>query len=145
MLLRPSQLQKYFFNISKNLGVTILYNLRLTSEAEKRTHAYPGLLIEKAETTSPDVLLNFGIRCPGSPNPRKFNEQNRDLEKKMQSLNGRVWLHAHMYFTEGEFWSIYDRGHHDALRAKWKTDYLPTINEKPKADYSSEKRAIQES
>lgn len=114
-------------------------------QSGKGTHAYPGLLIEKAETASPDVLLNFGIWGPGSPNRRKFIEQNRDLEKKVQSLNGRKWLYAHMYFTEEEFWSIYDRKHHDALRAKSKADYLPTIYEKTKVDYSSEERAIRES
>lgn len=114
-------------------------------QSGKRPHTYPGLLIEKAETKAPDDLLNFGIWGPGSPNRRKFVEQNRELENKVQSLNGRKWLYAHMYFTEEEFWNIYDRKSHDAMRAKWKADYLPTIYDKTKVDYTAEEKAIQES
>lgn len=79
-----------------------------------------------------EYLMNFGIWAP-SPfwkDKRGFVEQNRRLEHKVQALGGKKWLYAHAYYTEREFWDIYDKKQYDALRAKYQAGYLPDLYEK---------------
>lgn len=40
------------------------------------------------------------------------------------------WLYAHAYYTEEEFWSIYDRKDHNELRAKYHADRLSNVYDK---------------
>lgn len=54
------------------------------------------------------ILLNVGVWGPGSTSPPKFVETNRNIEQKVRELSGMKWLYAHTYYTEDEFWSIYD-------------------------------------
>lgn len=63
------------------------------------------------------MLLNFGIWGPGPLNHRKFVELNRELEATVARLGGFKWLYANAYYTEDEFWRIYDRQWYEWLRA----------------------------
>ena len=101
-----------------------------------------GFLVEKPESKSPDKLINFGIWAPGSNDPTTFARQNRELENKVQALNGRKWLYAHTFYSEEQFWSMFDRESHDALRSKYKASHLPTIYDKVKAKTEPENQAI---
>lgn len=80
----------------------------------------------------PEYLMNFGIWAPSphSHDRHGFIDQNRRLEQKVDALGGRKWLYAHAYYTEDEFWSIYDKKRYDALRTKYHADYLPDLYEK---------------
>ena len=90
-------------------------------------------------------MLNFGVWGPGSNNRRKFIDQNRLLEHKVDELGGRKWLYAHTYYTESEFWSIYDRRSYDALRAKHGATHLPSVYDKVRVHAEAEVAAIQSS
>jgi hypothetical protein len=110
--------------------------LRLTSQSrESPYHAYPKL----------DALLNFGIWGPGPTDIDEFVKANRKIEQKVQELEGKKALYAHAYYTEGEFWKIYDKDKYDALRSKYDATYLPSIYDKVKVDVASEKREMNES
>lgn len=100
-----------------------------------------GLLAEKIDpnTRSPEYLMNFGVWGPGPINREKFLEKNRALERKVQDLQGKKWLYAHAYYTEEEFWSIYDRTEYDALREKYHANYLPNIYQKVHVDLTGDK------
>ena len=108
-------------------------------------HSAYGLLAEKASPDAPQVLLNFGVWGPGPNGRDKFVDVNRRLEHKVQELGGKKWLYAHAYYTEWEFWNIYDRKDYDALRLKYHATYLPTIYDKVKVDIVAERTAINES
>jgi hypothetical protein len=75
------------------------------------------------------------------PPTRHFVQQNRKLEQQVQELQGKKWLYAHAYYTEDEFWTIYDRNEYDALRAKYHATYLPNLYDKGKVDIDAEEKA----
>lgn len=97
-----------------------------------------GLLAEQASPNDPEMLLNFGVWGPGPKKKNEFIAANRNLERKIREINGRKWLYAHVYYSEEEFWNIYDRKDYDALRAKYHATYLPTIYDKVKVDITDE-------
>ncbi|GIK06004.1 hypothetical protein Aspvir_010122 [Aspergillus viridinutans] len=77
-------------------------------------------------------LMNFGLWAP-SPfhsNTAEFIAQNRRLEGKVRELGGKKWLYAHAYYTEDEFWSIYDKKKYDQLRERYHASYLPDLYQK---------------
>ena len=105
----------------------------------------PSKASSKPDNKNANMLLNFGVWGPGSTDRKTFIKQNRDFERKVQELNGKKWLYAHAYYTEEEFWNIYDRQVYDALREKYHAGYLPSLYDKVKIDYKAEQKAIQES
>lgn len=103
------------------------------SQSGKSAESGRGLLVENPDTESPDKMINFGVWGPGSSDRATFVKQNRELEDKVQALNGRKWLYAHTFYTEEQFWSMFDRERHDKLRNKYHASYLPTVYDKVKA------------
>lgn len=92
----------------------------------------PTVNIPMTDETKPEYLLNVGIWGPGPTDRRKFIDKNRSLEQKVGSLGGRKWLYAHTYYTEDEFWAIYDRKRYEAQREKYHATSLPSLYEKVK-------------
>ena len=84
--------------------------------------------------------LNFGIWGPGSPDWPAFVAQNRRLEQKVRELGGLKWLYAHTFYTEEEFWQIYDWKWYEAVRAKYKATSLPSVYEKVRVDVARQER-----
>jgi FAD/FMN-containing dehydrogenase len=83
-----------------------------------------------------DCFMNFGLWAPSpyAKDTAAFIGQNRRLEAKVRGLGGKKWLYAHTYYTEEEFWSIYDRRRYDALREKYHATYLPDLYQKVRVD-----------
>ncbi|KAE8355644.1 FAD binding domain protein [Aspergillus coremiiformis] len=83
-----------------------------------------------------DCLMNFGLWAPSpyAGDQGAFIAQNRRLEEKVREFGGKKWLYAHAYYTEEEFWSIYDRKRYDGLRAKYHAAYLPDLYQKVRVD-----------
>ncbi|KAE8393470.1 FAD binding domain protein [Aspergillus alliaceus] len=86
-----------------------------------------------------ECLMNFGLWAPSpfAKDPTAFVAQNRRLEGKVRDLGGKKWLYAHAYYTEEEFWSIYDRKRYDALREKYRATYLPDLYQKVRVNLSA--------
>jgi delta24-sterol reductase len=55
-----------------------------------------------------EMLLDVGIWDMGPADPHAFIQLNRDFEAKATELGGMKCLYAHAYYTEQEFWDIYD-------------------------------------
>lgn len=109
---------------------------RSVSAAEKSTEFQ---FEKKPNATTDDYyLMNFGLWAPSRhPSDRSaFLTQNRRLERKVLDLQGKKWLYAHAYYTEDEFWSIYDKKQYDALREKYHASYLPDLYQKVRVDLS---------
>ena len=107
-----------------------------------RQHQLPTMhpYIDEVEADGPSLkpMLNIGLWGFGPSNPDDFVQANRDLERKLRELGGMKWLYAHTYYTEDEFWQMYDRKWYDALREKYNATTLPSVYEKVKVDINNE-------
>lgn len=81
-------------------------------------------------------FVNIGVWGPGSNDYAAFVAANRRLEHKVRALGGIKWLYAQAYYTEAEFWAIYDREWYEALRQRYGASYLPNVFEKVRVDLS---------
>jgi Delta24-sterol reductase len=79
------------------------------------------------------MLLNVGVWGPGPTNHQAFVAVNRRLEQKARDLGGLKWMYARAYYTEEEFWQIYDRKKYEAVREKYNATLLPSVYDKIKA------------
>ena len=84
-------------------------------------------------------MLNIGLWGAGPSKHVEFIKANRDLEHKLRELGGMKWLYAHTYYTEVEFWEIYDRSWYEALRQKYDATSLPSVYDKVKVGVGTEK------
>lgn len=75
-------------------------------------------------------VLNIGVWGPGPKDRARFVDANRRIEKKTKDLGGLKCLYAHAYYTEGEFWSIYNKPTYDELRAKYNAQLIPSVFDK---------------
>ena len=82
----------------------------------------------KSQTLEP--MLNIGIYGWGPSRVDDFLKVNRDLERKVRELGGMKWLYAQTFYSEEEFWSIYDRKWYDTLREKYDATSLPSVYDK---------------
>ncbi|KAF4120056.1 Delta24-sterol reductase [Geosmithia morbida] len=82
-------------------------------------------------------LFAVGVYGRGPRDPQAFYDLNRKLELRSAELLGAKLLYARTYYTEEEFWTIYDHDIYNKMRAKYKAESLPTIYEKLKADMST--------
>ncbi|KAI1625584.1 delta24-sterol reductase [Exophiala viscosa] len=87
-----------------------------------------------AARSTDDVLLNIGV---WGPTPRDMLQVavNRKIEQKLKSLHGMKWLYAQTFYTEDEFWQIYDRNWYEALRKRYGAEKLPSVYEKVKTKF----------
>ncbi len=76
------------------------------------------------------LAINVGLWGPQIADYAKFKKLNKDIEAKLMELGGKKWMYAHTYYTEKEFWQIYDKRWYDALRKKYNATNLPTMYEK---------------
>ena len=97
--------------------------LKLNESVSMHPHSAP------AATTRDDILLNIGVWGPTPPQHTQIGI-NRKIEAKLASLSGMKWLYAQTFYTEDEFWAIYDRRWYEALRKKYHAEDLPTVYEK---------------
>lgn len=79
--------------------------------------------------TTGETMLNIGV-WGGCPSGSNKITANRQLEAKVRSLGGMKWLYADSYYTEAEFWSIYNREWYEKLRIEHNAASLPTVYEK---------------
>lgn len=81
-----------------------------------------------------DILLDVGIWDMGPNDAQAFIKLNRDFEAKVTALGGMKCLYAHAYYTEQEFWGIYDEKKYMELRRKYHAESLPSVYEKVRVD-----------
>ncbi|KAH7078553.1 cell elongation protein diminuto [Paraphoma chrysanthemicola] len=80
--------------------------------------------------TRGELALNFGVWGPTNDEPAIFHKTNRGLEQKLRELRGMKVPYAANFYTEEEFWELYDWEKYDRLRKKWHAEALPTMYDK---------------
>ncbi|MCJ1443733.1 MAG: hypothetical protein MMC23_004233 [Stictis urceolatum] len=85
-----------------------------------------------------EPMLNIGLWGNGPAKYADFVAANRDLEVKLRELDGMKWLYAHTYYSEDEFWEMFDRKWYDGMREKYHATTLPSVYEKVKIDIEAE-------
>jgi FAD/FMN-containing dehydrogenase len=74
--------------------------------------------------------INVGVWGPHPSSEAEYVRANRDLEKKTSELGGLKWLYSRVFYTEDEWWELYDKEKYEALRTKYGATELPSIWEK---------------
>jgi len=77
-----------------------------------------------------ELSINIGVWGPRIPDYDEFKRVNRNIEKKLAQADGKKWMYAHTYYTEKEFWNIYDMLWYKELRTAYGATTLPTIYDK---------------
>src|SRR5215831_14338832 len=82
--------------------------------------ALPGVVYPLYPLRTDTLYVNFGfwdVVRDRTPRPQGF--RNRQIERKVTELGGIKSLYSDSYFTEDQFWSVYDRRAYAALKAKY--------------------------
>jgi hypothetical protein len=87
----------------------------------------------------PQPMLNIGLWGSGAKDIDTFVRQNRDLEECLANLGGRKVLYSHTYYTEEEFWRLYDKDWYEGLRQRYYATTLPTVYDKVKVDVARQR------
>lgn len=100
---------------------------------------------EKESALREDLLINVGIWGPGRKSEREFVAVNREIERVTGECWGAKCLYARAYYTEEEFWRVYDGEWYAAVRKRWRAEELPSVFDKTCVDLGEvEKRAAME-
>lgn len=84
-----------------------------------------------------ELIINVGLWGPGTTHQQSFIEANRQIEKKTRALSGIKCLYARAYYTEDEFWQVYDKTWYDEMRQKYNATTLPTVYDKTRTDLTA--------
>ena len=121
---------------AKTFDIWPLWLCPLRQSASPTFH--PHFIEPKGDRKTLKPMLNIGL-WGHAPRDRDFVDLNRDLESKLRGLGGMKWLYAQTFYTEDEFWNVYDRKWYSALREKYSAISLPSVYEKVKTDVAAEK------
>ena len=74
--------------------------------------------------------VNIGFWGPYPSSETEYVRANREIEAKMCELGGLKWLYSRVFYTEEEWWQVYDGQKYNELRKRFKATSLPTIWDK---------------
>ena len=126
--------------IVQDMAVPIDQAGRFLEYIDRNLSAYPLWLCPmRRETDSPllsnnldtNLAVNVGVWVNQAyASYEDFVGVNRALEQELRRRHGKKWFYAHSYYTEAEFWQLYDRKRYDSLRRKFHATSLPTVYDK---------------
>jgi hypothetical protein len=121
-----STVEQFIEYTSENLGIWPLWLCPLAATDPPTFHP----CTTNPETGVSEAMLNVGVWGAASKDFSEFVRQNRDLETRLSELGGRKVLYSHTYYTEEEFWRIYNKNWYDELRNRYSATTLPTVYNK---------------
>ncbi|KAI9819456.1 MAG: hypothetical protein M1827_006904 [Pycnora praestabilis] len=129
-----STAQEFVEYVDETLGLYPLWLCPIKQSGQRSMHPHTPSRGSNTDreggATTQDMLLNIGVWGPGPIDPKAFVAANRNLEAKVQELQGMKWMYAHAYYTEEEFWDIYHRKWYDSLRVKYEATSLLDVYSK---------------
>jgi Delta24-sterol reductase len=135
-----STAQEFIEHLDKTFGYYPLWLCPLRKGHRLSLSPYSNEAQDKETGRTKQMLLNIGVWGPGSPDHDTFVMQNRAIEQKLRELGGLKWMYARAYYTEDEFWQIYNRQYYEALRVKYDATTLPSVYDKIKVDLTSRRQ-----
>lgn len=63
--------------------------------------------------------INFGAYGNFIPSDQAPGYFNKKIEKKVSALNGNKWLYSNVFYSEQEFWRLYEKSTYEALKKKY--------------------------
>lgn len=134
LALPGSKAEEFINRIDENFGFYPLWLCPL--KPMKSTSLHPHAIYDSDATANQQLLINVGVWGPGAADLPGSVEVNRKLESILHSLGGRKWLYAPAFYSEDEFWNIYDKKWYDELRRRYKASHLPSAYDKARVDLS---------
>jgi delta24-sterol reductase len=122
LVLPRSQAESFIKYIDNEFGIYPLWLCPLRKTIGERSFHPHG--------SEDEMPLNIGVWGPYRGGWKRCIEANQKLELKLKELSGMKWLYAQVFYTEEEFWSLYDRPWYEALREKYDATTLPSVYEK---------------
>ncbi|KAF2255159.1 FAD-binding domain-containing protein [Trematosphaeria pertusa] len=122
--------------VDENFGIYPLWLCPLRKDARAsmgQPRDYQGA-VQGKEPRKPNEgeYINIGVWGPYPSSEDEYLRANRSFEAKVRALGGLKWLYARVFYTEEEWWQIYDKEKHETLREKYKATSLPTVWDKVK-------------
>jgi len=65
------------------------------------------------------VYINFGAYGNFIPSDQEAGYFNRLIETKVSACNGSKWLYSNVFYTEQEFWRLYDKSTYFSLKNQY--------------------------
>ncbi|KAL5114479.1 hypothetical protein ACEQ8H_007622 [Pleosporales sp. CAS-2024a] len=122
--------------VDQRFGIYPLWLCPLRSDGrDSMGHAKPYQAIvhgKKLSGAYKGDYINIGVWGPYPSTEGEYVCANREIESKMRELGGLKWLYSRVFYTESEWWEVYDKEKYDALRAKFNAGTLPSIWDKVK-------------
>jgi delta24-sterol reductase len=122
--------------VDKNFGIYPLWLCPLRRDGRGsmgHPRPYDGSVNgEEAGSTYHGDYINVGVWGPYPSNESEYVRANRDIEARMRELGGLKWLYSRVFYTEDEWWQVYDKPKYEALRQKFNASSLPSIWDKVK-------------
>jgi len=126
-------------HIVQDLALPLSRAVDFMKFVDTTTGIYPLWLCPlKVTTSSPlqsnnldtPLIINIGVWGPVMPDYDEFVSATRAIETTVRKLGGKKWFYAHSYYSEQEFWGIYDKKWYDNLRRKYHATRLPNMYDK---------------
>lgn len=130
-----SNAEEFVTYAAETLNIWPLWLCPLRQSSSTIFHPQSNELEADGKTLKP--LLNIGL-WGQAPCHAGFVDINRDIEAVLQKLGGKKWLYAQTFYTEDEFWNLYDRDWYDTLREKYDAMSLPSVYEKVKTEVQAD-------
>jgi hypothetical protein len=80
------------------------------------------------------LAINIGIWGNKVESYAKFVSLNKLLENELRLLRGKKVLYAQSFYTEKEFWDIYDKDDYQKLRLKYHAENLQDVFKKTRVN-----------
>jgi len=118
--------------VDEALGVYPLWLCPLRADGRSSMGHAKDLRQNRSEKEAGEEYINVGVWGPYPSAESVYVSMNRALEEKVKDLGGLKWLYGRVFYTENEWWDLYDKEKYDALREKFHATSLPTIWDKVK-------------
>lgn len=128
-------------HLVQDMAVPVSKTVDFMEFIDKSLNIYPLWLCpmkaDKNSTLQPNCIdtplaMNVGIWGTEIESYEEFVKINRSLEKELKLLGGKKCFYAQSFYTEKEFWDIYDKTRYLELRLKYHAENLPSVFEKTK-------------
>jgi len=128
-------------HLVQDMAVPVVKTVEFMQYIDKTLNIYPLWLCpmkpDTKSTLQPNCIdtslaMNVGIWGTEIESYEEFVNLNRSLEKVLKQLGGKKCFYAQSFYTEKEFWDIYDKPKYHELRLKYHAESLPSVFEKTK-------------